>query len=111
MKKIERHSKRNQFSNIDGVFEPRSSDKKVRKAIAKQEQQKKDAAKAAEKVQKDGIKSHRAAQTKETLKRMDQNQKATNQRYKKEFFLIRWLRPKTDIEKIQAKEDKKRKIK
>lgn len=87
--------------------------KEVKKAEEKQRQQEETAKKEAEKNRKDGITRHRAFQTQETRDRMDEHMKESNQKYstKKEFFLVRWFRPKDDIEKIEkrrAKEVKKR---
>ena len=87
--------------------------KKVRETLAKQEKQKEAAAKEAEKNRQDGITRHRAFQTQETRDRMDQNLKESEKRYsaKKDFFLVRWFRPKDSVEKIEkrrAKEVKKR---
>ena len=92
----------------------KSSSKKVRQAIEKQQKKQKADEKAAQKSQKEAIKRHREMQTSEVRARMDQNLKETNTRHsgEKEFFVKRWFRPKDDISKIekqQAKETEKRK--
>ena len=114
MKKIEKQSKKNPVGE-DGLPTPtRSSEsKKVRQALAKQKKQEEQEAKEAEKIRRDGITRHREFQTQETRDRMDQHLKESDDRYnkKKEFFLVRWFRPKDDIEKIEkrrAKEVKNR---
>ena len=104
MRKIEKQSKKQ---------EKGLKSKEVKKAEAKQKKQEEDAAKEAAKIHRDGITRHRAFQTKETRDRMDQHLKESDQKYsnKKEFFLVRWFRPKDDVEKIEkkrAKEVKKR---
>jgi hypothetical protein len=105
MRKIERHERKYGGDSWKS--------KEVRKAEAKQKKQEEDARKEAEKIRRDGITRHREFQTQETRDRMDQHLAETNERHstKKEFFLVRWFRPKTDIEKIEkrrAKEVKKR---
>jgi hypothetical protein len=87
--------------------------KEVKKAEAKQKKQEEEARKEAEKIHRDGITRHREFQTQETRDRMDQHLRESNERYstKKEFFLVRWFRPKDEIEKIEkkrAREVKKR---
>ena len=116
MKQIEKHSKKNPVGD-DGlpVAARGSESKKVRQAKEKQQKQQETTAKEAEKARKDAITRHRAYQTQETRDRMDQHLKESDKRYstKKEFFLVRWFRPKDDTEKIekrQAKETQKRMV-
>ena len=96
IKKIERESKKDYRS------------KEVRKAEEQQEKQQKEAQKAAEKAHRDGITRHREFQTQEVRNRMDANAKESDKKYKKkkDFFLVRWFRPKDDIEKIEKKRAK-----
>lgn len=87
--------------------------KEVRKAEEDQERKRQQLLKDAEKARQDGITRHREMQTQEVRDRMDENLKISEEknRTKKEFFLVRWFRPKDDIEKIEkrrAKEVKKR---
>ena len=111
IRQIEKSSKNWSVDENGNPVDLRS--KKVRETLAKQEKQKAAAAKESEKTRQDGITRHRAFQTQETRDRMDQNLKETEKRYstKKEFFLVRWFRPKDSVEKIEkrrAKEVKKR---
>ena len=109
MRQIERHSKKYPDpSNMEGVAATTKS-RKIKQAIKKQEKIKKDEAKAAKKREKRGAKSHRDAQTKETLQRMDRHKKEANKRYTREFFLVRWMRPKTDAEKIEKRQNREAK--
>ena len=114
MRQIEKHSKKNPVGDDGFPVAARSSEsKKVRQAMEKQRKQQETAAKEAEKAQKDAITRHRALQTQETRDRMDQHLKESDKRYsnKKEFFLVRWFRPREDAEKIEkrrAKEVQKR---
>jgi hypothetical protein len=105
MRQIERHEKK--------YGGDRWKSREVKKTEAKQKKQEEEAKKEAEKIRKDGITRHREFQTQETRSRMDQHLKESDERHstKKEFFLVRWFRPKDDIEKIEkrrAKEVKKR---
>ena len=75
IKKIERQSRKNPPPTDMAATAKATKDSKIKKAIKKQEQQKIDAAKAADKAEKNGIKQHREAQTEETRKRMDENRK------------------------------------
>jgi hypothetical protein len=114
MRQIEKHAKKNPVDeNGLPVAKGGSGSKKVKKALAQQQKQKETEKKEAEKAYKDAITRHRAFQTQETRNRMDQHLKESNKRHsnQKEFFVVRWFRPKDDIEKIekrQAKEVQKR---
>jgi len=114
MRQMDKHSRKNPVGEDGLPVEKRGKDsKKVRQVLAQQEKQKAAEKKEADKAYKDGLTRHRALQTQETRNRMDQNLKESNKKYtnEKEFFLVRWFRPKDDIEKIekrQAKEDQKR---
>jgi lipopolysaccharide export LptBFGC system permease protein LptF len=79
MKKIERQSRRNPAPTDMEATAKGTKNRAIKKAIRKQEQQKRDAAKAAEEAEKKGNKRHREAQTEETLKRMDENRKLSEQ--------------------------------
>ena len=114
MKQIEKHSKKYPV-NEDGLPVPahRSDSKKVKQALAQQQKQKEAQAKEAEKAYQDAITRHRSLQSQEMRDRMDRNLKESDKRHsnKKEFFVVRWFKPKSDIEKIekrQAKEVQKR---
>lgn len=111
IRQIEKHSKKYPIDENGNPINKQS--KKVKQALAKQEKLKKDAAKEAEKGRQDAITRHRAFQTQETRDRMDQHLKESDKRYsaKKDFFLVRWFRPKDSVEKIEkrrAKEVQKR---
>ena len=114
MRDIEKQSKKYPVDeNGLPTVTSKSGSKKVRQALAQQDKQKAVADKEAEKAYKDGLTRHRAFQSQETRDRMDQHLKQSNKKYtnEKEFFVVRWFRPKDDIEKIekrQAKEDQKR---
>ena len=114
MRQMEKHSKKNPVDENGFPVDTRvSGSKKARQAVAKQQKQEAAAAREAEKAYRDGLTRHRALQTQETRTRMDQNLKNSNKKYsnQKEFFLVRWFRPKDENEKIekrQAKEDQKR---
>ena len=114
MRQIEKHSKKNPVDeNGLPVALSSSGSKQVKQTLAQQQKQKAAADKEAEKAYKDAVTRHRAYQTQETRDRMDQHLKETNKRHRKEkeLFLVRWFRPKDDIEKIekrQAKETQKR---
>ncbi len=95
MKKIERESRKDYRG------------KEEKKADAVREKQEKARKKEEEKAYKDGITRHRSFQTEETLQLMDTHLEEANDRYKKkEFFLVRWFKPKDDIEKIEKKRAK-----
>ena len=115
MRQIEKHAKKYPVDDVTGqpVASRGSSSKKVRQALANQEKQKAAAEKEQAKAQRDAITRHRSLQTQETRDRMDRNLKEANKRHRtqKEFFAVRWFRPKDDIEKMekrQAKEVQKR---
>ncbi len=99
IKKIERESKK---------AERGSKGKEVKKAEKAQAQKEKERKKEEEKAYQDGITRHRAFQTEETRNRMDTHLDESNTKYskKKEFFLVRWFRPKDDIEKLEKKRAK-----
>ncbi|MDR2847855.1 MAG: hypothetical protein LBV39_01995 [Bacteroidales bacterium] len=76
---------------------------------------KKDAAKKkeADKTYKEALKRHREIQTKDVQERMEHHLAVTNKENskEKEFFLKRWFRPSTDVDKVEkrrAKEVEKR---
>jgi len=101
------------YEASDGTKIPLPQNKKARQAVVKQLKKQETTNKEVQKSQKDAIKRHREMQAPEVRARMDQNLKDTNKRYsnKKEFFLIRWFRPKDDVEKLEkqrAKETEKR---
>ena len=114
MRQIEKHSRKYPIGE-DGLPVPGRSkeSKKVKAAKEKQQKDKEAQAKEAEKAYKDAITRHREFQSQETRDRMDQHAKESDKRYsnKKEFFIVRWFRPKDDVEKIEkrrAKEVEKR---
>ena len=119
MRQVEKRAKKNPVTvDKEGYHVVNSASgqvesKKVQQA--KEKQKKKEAAeeKEAEKAYRDAITRHRAVQTQETRERMDQNLKESNRRYskKKECFVVRWFRPKDEVEKIEkqrAKETQQR---
>jgi len=112
MRKIEKHSKKNPVGE-DGlpVAVRGSESKQVRQAKEKQQKRQAEEAKEAEKAYKDAITRHRANQTQEMRDRMDRNLKETEKRHSrdKEFFLVRWFKPKDSIEKIEKMRTKWRK--
>jgi hypothetical protein len=114
IRQIEKHSKKNPVDERGNPAAVRGSEsKQVRQAMEKQQKRQAEEAKEAEKAYKDGITRHRAFQTKETRDRMDRNLTETNKRHRtdKEFFLVRWFKPKDTIEKTEkqrAKEQQKR---
>ncbi len=97
MKQIERQERKNDYRT-----------KEEKKAEKEQEKKAEQLAKDAEKARQEGITRHRSLQTDEVRDRMDEHLKQTkrNYGYEKEFFLVRWLRPKSDEEK-KAKKDAK----
>ena len=109
MRQFEKHSRKYPVDE-NGVHVPtRNSDsKKVRQAMARQQKREAEEKKEAEKVYRDGITRHRSLQSPETLERMDQHSKETEIKYgiRKEFFLVRWFRPKDDVKKIEDRRDK-----
>jgi len=113
MRQIEKHSKKYQIrvdnaGNHVPAATGKSSSKKVRQAIEKQQKKQQADEKAAQKSQNEAIKRHREMQSPEVRARMDHNLKETNKRHsnEKEFFLKRWFRPKDDIAKIEKKRAK-----
>ena len=104
MKQIERESKKGERS---------LKNSEAKKAEEKQAKKEKERKKEEAKAYQDAITRHRAFQTDETRNRMDTHLKESNAKYteKKEFFLVRWFRPKDDLEKLEkrrAKEVEKR---
>ena len=109
VRQIDKHSRKYPVDeNGNPVATRRTDSKKVRQAIAKQQKREEETKKEAEKAYRDGITRHRAMQTPETRDRMDQHLKESEKRNSnnKEFFLVRWFRPKDDIEKIENRRDK-----
>jgi len=109
MRQIEKHSRKYPIDENGNPVVTRSSDsKKVRQAIDKQQKREAERKKEEEKAYRDGITRHRSLQTPETLDRMDQHYKETEIRsgIKKEFFLVRWFRPRDDVKKIEDRHDK-----
>ncbi len=96
MRKIERESKKDYRG------------KEEKKAEKEQEKKRQEAIKASEKARQDGITRHREFQTDDIRDRMDEHSKASDEKYKKkkEFFLVRWFKPKDDIEKIEKRRAK-----
>ena len=113
MRKIEKQAKKNPVDE-NGLPVPsrNSNSKKVKQMLAQQQKQKAAADKEAAKIYQDGLTRHRSIQTQETRDRMDRHIKETNRRQskQKDFFVVRWFRPKDEIEKKekqQAKETQK----
>jgi len=110
MRQIEKHSKKYPVGD-DGLPIPTRG--KAKKTIVEQQKRKAATAKESEKSRMDALTRHRSNQTQETRERMERNLKESNKRYRtsKEIFIVRWFRPKDDVEKIekrQAKEVQKR---
>jgi hypothetical protein len=106
IRKIEKHAKRNPVDDRGNPVAARGSEsKQVRQAMEKQQKQKEATAKEDQKAYKDAITRHRTIQTQETRDRMDRNLKETEKRHRtdKEFFLVRWFKPKDSIEKIEKR--------
>jgi hypothetical protein len=114
MRQIEKSSKKNPvYVDKDGNHIPVSDDKKVRQAIEQQQKKQEAEKQESQKTYREAVNQHREMQTPEVRNRMDQQAKQTDKKYsnKKEFFLVRWFRPKDDVEKIEkrrAKEMEKR---
>jgi len=110
MRQIEKHAKKYPVDDVTGqpVASRGSSSKKVRQALANQEKQKAAAEKETAKAQQEAITRHRSLQSQETRDRMDQHLKEANKRHskQKEFFLVRWFKPKDDIEKMEKRQAK-----
>jgi len=109
MRQIEKHAKKNPVGEDGLPVEKHGSDsKKVRQVLAEQEKQKAAEKKEADKAYKDAVTRHRSVQSQETRDLMDQHLKTSNKKYsnEKEFFLVRWFRPKDAVEKIEKKQAK-----
>jgi len=109
MRQIQKHAKKNPVGE-DGL--PLPTRGKAKKAINQQQKKKAANDKETEKSYMDAITRHRTNQTQETRERMERNLKESNKKYRttKEFFIVRWLRPKDNVEKIEkqrAKEQQK----
>ena len=117
IRRIEREYRRNPPPTDMEATANATKDRKVRKAIKKQEQQKRDAAKAADDAERIGLKRHREAQTAETLKRMDENrklsEKSNNERatQRKETYRREDENRRKPSENTGIKKEKKRKKK
>ena len=106
MRQIEKHSKKNPMDENGLPLPPRGS--KARQAMDQQQKKKEADKKEADKTYREALKQHRELQTPEVRNRMDQRAKETDKKYsnKKEFFLVRWFRPKDEVEKIEKRREK-----
>ncbi|MDR2040066.1 MAG: hypothetical protein LBQ60_19250, partial [Bacteroidales bacterium] len=93
MRKIDKEAKRDYRS------------KEEKKADAEREKKEKVRKKEEEKTYSEALKQHRSLQSEEMLRKMDYDLSVSNKKYgkKKEFFLVRWFKPKDDIEKIEKR--------
>ena len=109
IKQIERQSRKNPPPHELESYVEKSTSKKAKKALKHQAKLEKEREKQDKKDHEEGYKRHREIQEQETRDRMEQNLKKSDKSYsnKKECFLVRWFRPKTETEKILAEQAKK----
>jgi hypothetical protein len=106
MRQIEKHSRQNPppTGTAENLLAG-TKNREIKQALIKREKQQKEEKQEAQKVYEEGLERHRSLQTEETRNRMASRLKESEQKYglKKEFFLVRWFRPRDPIEKIEKK--------